>query len=629
MKKDIRTVLDERILPFVETPGQYVGGEPNSIVKDHGSVEITFALAFPDAYTVGISHLGSQILYHILNGRDDVAAERVYAPFPDMAAKLREERLPLYTLETFTPLGEFDVIGFSLQYELCNTNVLLMLDLAGIPLLAERRMQDDPLIVAGGPCAFNPEPMSAFIDLFIIGDGEEAVTKLVDVLKATRKRRKKPSRRELLTHLAKKVPGAYAPALYDVEYNEDGTISSVKPNAKGIPERVKAAVVEDLDAFPLPTKPIVPLVEAVHDRITLEIARGCTHGCRFCQAGITKRPFRARDPLKLMDAASECYRSTGHNEISLTALSVSDYPHLYPLLKGMANYFDPLRVNISLPSLRVNKDLMELPSVLNSVRKSGLTFAPEAASESLRRRINKNITDEDLYKGVLEAYRAGWDTLKLYFMIGLPGETPADVDDIARMAKKVSMLRKEIGKSPARVNISAAPFVPKPHTPFQWEAMASMDTVRMRQGKLRSDIKGKNIRLKAHRADRSFLEAVFARGDRTLAMAIFEAYRRGCVFDAWGEYFDFAKWRKVLADCRVDAAFYANRRRPEYEVLPWDHIDTGVTKEFLLREKRRAEKDEPTPDCRTRACHACGHENICKKKMNATASGPPSMEKTK
>ena len=629
MKKDIRTVLDERVLPFVETPGQYVGGEPNSIVKDHGSVDVTFALAFPDAYTVGISHLGFQILYDILNARDDVAAERVYAPFPDMTAKMREERVPLYTLETFTPLGEFDVIGFSLQYELCGTNVLLMLDLAGIPLLAEMRTQDDPLIVAGGPCAFNPEPMSAFIDLFIVGDGEEAVTKLVDVLKAARRRKKKLSRRELLVWLAKKVPGAYAPALYDVEYNEDGTISSVKPNAKGVPERVKAAVVEDLDAFPLPTKPIVPLVEAVHDRITLEITRGCTHGCRFCHAGIIKRPFRTRDPLKLMDAASQCYRSTGHNELSLTALSVSDYPHLYPLLKGLASYFDPLRVNISLPSLRVNRDLRTLPSVLNSVRKSGLTFAPEAASESLRRRINKNITDEDLYKGVLEAYRAGWETVKLYFMVGLPGETDRDVDDIARMAKKVSMLRKEIGKPPARVNLSAAPFVPKPHTPFQWEAMASMDTLRMRQGKLRSDIKGKSIRLKAHRADRSFLEAVFARGDRTLGMAIFEAYRRGCVFDAWGEHFDFGKWKKVMDDCHVDGAFYANRERPEYEVMPWDHIAAGVTKQFLLREKHRAEKDETTPDCRTEECQACGREDICKKKVDGRVSGPRSTEKTK
>jgi len=613
MNDDIGKTLDERILPFVEMPGQYIGGEPNSIVKDHDNVAVTFALAFPDAYTVGISHLGIQILYSILNARDDVAAERAYAPFPDMAAKLREQQVPLYSLETFTPLKEFDVIGFSLQYELCGTNVLLMLDLAGIPLLSEMRTQDDPLIVAGGPCAFNPEPMSAFIDLFIVGDGEEAITKLVDELKAARGKKKEPSRKELLTHLTKKVPGAYAPSLYSVEYNEDGTIGSVRPSVKGISARVKAAVVEDIDAFPLPTKPIVPLVEAVHDRITLEIIRGCTHGCRFCQAGMIKRPFRPRDVLKLMDAARECYRSTGHNEISLTALSASDHPHLYPLLKGLANYFDPLRVNLSLPSLRVNKELRELPSVLNSVRKSGLTFAPEAGTESLRRRINKNISDEDLYNGALEAYRAGWDTVKLYFMMGLPGETAADVDAIAKMAKKVSMLRKQTGKPSARINISAAPFVPKPHTPFQWEPMASTDTIRMRQGKLRSDIKGKNIRLKAHRADRSFLEGMLARGDRKLGMAIFEAYRRGCTFDAWGEHFDFQTWEKVLADCHIDGAFYANRERPEYEVLPWDHIDAGVTKEFLLREKHRAENDEPTPDCRTDKCQACGLENICAK----------------
>ena len=613
MEKDIRTVLDERIWPFVETPGQYVGGEPNSIVKDHDSVDVTFALAFPDAYTVGISHLGYQILYDILNARDDVAAERVYAPFSDMAAKLREERVPLCSLETCTPLSKFDIIGFTLQYEMCCTNVLLMLDLAGVPLLAEMRGQDTPLIVAGGPCAYNPEPMSAFIDLFIIGDGEEAVTKLVDELKAARNKKKKLSRRELLIHLAKKVPGAYAPSLYDVEYNEDGTVHSVTPAAKGVPERVKAAIVKDLDAFPLPTKPIVPLVEAVHDRITLEVARGCTHGCRFCHAGVIKRPFRARDPLKLIDTAHACYRSTGHNEISLTALSVSDYPHLYPLLTGLMTYFAPLHVNISLPSLRVNSELKELPSVLSSVRKSGLTLAPEAATEPLRRRINKNITDDDLFKGVLEAYRAGWETVKLYFMVGLPGETADDVDEIARLAKKVSMLRKELGKSPARVNISAAPFVPKPHTPFQWSPMASTDLLRMRQGKLRSDIKGKNIWLKAHRADRSFLEAVFARGDRTLGMAIFEAYRRGCIFAAWDEHFNFDAWKEALDACEVDGAFYANRERPEYEVLPWDHIDTGVTKKFLLREKRRAENDETTPDCRTGKCTGCGHEELCRR----------------
>jgi len=610
MHDDIRTVLNERVLPFVEMPAQYVGGEPNAIVKDHSKVDVKFALAFPDAYTVGISHLGMQILYTILNAREDVAAERSYAPFPDMAAKMREEHLPLYSLETYTPLRDFDIVGFSLQYEMCATNVLLMLDLAGIPLLSERRAPEDPLIVAGGPCAFNPEPMSSFIDLFIIGDGEEAVTALVDELKAVR-RRKKASRREILIHLAKKVPGAYAPSLYDVEYNDDGTIKSVKPAVKGVPERVKAALVKDINSFPLPGKPLVPLVEAVHDRISLEVIRGCTHGCRFCQAGIIKRPFRARDPLKLMEAARECYRATGYSEISLGALSISDYPHLYPLLKGLTAYFDPLCVNVSLPSLRVNKELKELPSVLNSVRKSGLTLAPEAASESLRLRINKNITDEDLLTGAREAYVAGWETVKLYFMVGLPGETDADVDAIAKLAKKVSLLRKELGKSPARVNISVAPFVPKPHTPFQWEAMLSPDTLRMRQAKLKSDIKGQNIWLKSHRVDRSQLEAILARGDRTLGITIFEAYRRDCVFDAWEEHFKIETWEQVLRDCGVDAAFYANRERPEYEVFPWDHIDAGVTRKFLLAERHRALKGEVTTDCREAHCNACGHEKDC------------------
>ena len=607
----IRTALDDRVLPCVETPGQYIGGEPNSIVKDHASVDVTFALAFPDAYTVGISHLGLQILYSILNARGDVAAERVYTPFPDMVAKLREERLPLYSLETFTPLREFDIVGFSLQYEMCYTNVLLMLDLAGIPLLSERRTQDDPLIVAGGPCAFNPEPMSGFIDLFIIGDGEEAVTALVDELKVARKK-KNASRRDLLVHLAKKVPGAYAPSLYTVEYNEDGTVHAVTPLVKGIPARIKAAVLRDVDSVPLPTRPIVPLVEAVHDRISLEVVRGCTHGCRFCQAGMIKRPFRARDPLKLMDAAHDCYKATGFNELSLGALSISDYPHLYPLLKGLTTYFDPLQVNISLPSLRVNKELKVLPSVLNSVRKSGLTLAPEAATEALRLRINKNITDEDLLAGVRDAYTAGWDTVKLYFMVGLPGETDDDVDAIAKLARKVSLVRKDMGKSPGKVNVSAAPFVPKPHTPFQWEAMATVDVLRMRQAKLRSDIRGGPIKLKAHRVDRSFLEGVFARGDRTLGIAIFEAYRRGCTMDAWEEHFNIDVWQQVLADCHIDGAFYANRERPEYEVLPWDHIDPGVSREFLLSERHRAQNATPTADCRDGTCNACGHEKMCR-----------------
>ncbi|HUW33027.1 MAG TPA: TIGR03960 family B12-binding radical SAM protein [Planctomycetota bacterium] len=610
MSDDIKRALDERVLPFIETPAQYIGGEPNIIVKNRKDVAVTFALAFPDAYTVGISHLGLQILYTILNARDDVAAERVYAPMPDMTARLRAERVPLYSLETFTPLREFDVVGFSLQYEMCYTNVLLMLDLAGIPLLCERRTQEDPLIVAGGPCAFNPEPMSGFVDVFIIGDGEDAVGALVDEIKTARA--KKMSRRDTLVHLAKKVPGAYVPSLYGVTFSKDRTVEAVKP-AKGIPPRVKAALVEDLDSVALPCRPIVPLVEAVHDRISLEVIRGCTQGCRYCQAGMIKRPFRARDPLKLMDAAHECYRSTGFSEVSLGALSISDYPHLYPLLKGLSAYFDPLRVNISLPSLRVNKELKSLPSVLHSVRKSGLTLAPEAATEALRARINKNITDEDLFRGAREAFQEGWDTVKLYFMIGLPGETDDDVQAIAKVARKVSMLRKEIGKSPAKVNISAAPFVPKPHTPFQWEAMASTDVLRMRQARLRSDVSGTSIRLKAHRVDRSFLEGVFARGDRTLGIAIFEAYRRGCTFDAWEEHFSFDVWQKVLDDCHIDGAFYANRERPEYEVLPWDHIDCGVTREFLLAERHRAQNAEPTLDCRDTKCHGCGHQKTCEK----------------
>jgi len=609
MSQDIKAALD-RILPFVETPAQYTGGEPNCIVKNHKRVDVTVALAFPDAYTVGISHQGLQILYSILNARRDVAAERVYAPFPDMAARLRGARIPLYSLETFTPLSDFDIIGFSLQYEMCFTNVLLMLDLAGIPLLSELRGVGHPLIIAGGPCAANPEPMSGFIDLFIIGDGEEAVERLGDEYKIA-KAANADDRHAMLVHLVKTVPGAYAPSLYDVEYNDDGTIRSVTPNVEGIPDRIQAAVVVDINAHPLPTEPIVPLVEAVHDRITLEAIRGCTHGCRFCQAGMIKRPFRVRDPLTLLDTARECYKQTGYNEISLTALSISDYPQLYPLLHGLSDYFTPLYVNISLPSLRVNSELQQLPAILNRVRKAGLTVAPEAATEPLRMRINKDISDEDLFDGMLEAFKAGWETVKLYFMIGLPGETDEDVDAISRMAKKISRLRKQLGKPPARVNVSAAPFVPKAHTPFQWEAMLPLEKLVKRQKRLRSDIKGKNVWLKAHRVERSHLEGVFSRGDRRLGMVIFEAYRRGCVFDAWDEHFKMETWKKVLEDCSLDADFYACRERGEDEVLPWDHISMGVTREFLLRERHLSQKGQPTPDCRQGECRACGIQQIC------------------
>ena len=587
------------ILSRVEQPAQYVGGEWNAVVKDRGAVDLAVALAFPDTYPIGMSHTGLPILYDILNQRQDVAAERVFMPKVDMQRELREHGIPLLSLETRTPLRAFDVVGFSLQYEMCCTNVLAMLDLAGIAIRGGDRTDSDPLVVAGGVGAMAPEPMAPFIDLFVVGDGEHAVLALADAALSTRGM----PRAERLRALADASPHFYVPSLYRERRDGDGRLVGLEPIAEGVRPRIERALVDDLEHAAYPLWPIVPFVETVHDRITLEIMRGCTQGCRFCQAGMTRRPVRARSVERLQEIADASYRATGHNEVSLVSLSSSDYPQLRGLLDAMGETFDCRLVNVALPSLRVDDQLAGLPEALGRIRKSGLTIAPEAASEELRARINKNITTDDLLAGVRAAYREGWRSVKLYFMIGLPGETDDDVDGIVDLAYEVSAQK---GGRGGAVNVAVSSFVPKPHTPFQWEPMAEPDALRAKHERILKRARGRRVRFKFHHVETSHIEGVVARGDRRVAEAVGRAWQLGAQLDAWDEHFRYGLWLQAFADCGIGPADYAHRRRAEDEWLPWDHIDAGVSKEFLLREKRRSERGETTQDCRLGVCTRCG-----------------------
>ncbi|MHC4268765.1 MAG: TIGR03960 family B12-binding radical SAM protein [Planctomycetota bacterium] len=602
---NIRNYIEDKILPFVETPGQYIGGEWNSIIKEDSKIDVTIALAFPDTYAIGMSHLGMQILYGLLNELNDTACERVFSPWYDMEAALREHDIPLYSLETFKPLREFDIIGFSLQYEMSFTNVINMLDLAKIPLKRKERTENDPLIIAGGPLALTPEPISDFIDIFFVGDGEEKLPEFIKHFKKL-KHTKNLSREEKIVSLVKNMKNLYAPSLYTVTYCPDGAISKTEPKLAGIPPIVYGATVSNLGKAYFPENPIIPYVQTVFDRISIEAMRGCTQGCRFCQAGMTKRPNRIRSVENLLKMSENCYRNTGHDEISLGALSISDYPHLKDLMTRMGETFNEKNVNIAFPSLRVSDQLNKLPSYLNTVRKSGLTLAPEAATTRLRKVINKNISNEDLFEGVKEAYKEGWNLVKLYFMVGLPTETDEDVEEIANLAYKVSRLGKETKGSFGNVNISIAPFVPKAHTPFQWEPMVSLERIKEIKRILMNKIRHKRIRVKFNKPERSVLEGIFARGDRKLGKVILQAWKDGCRFDAWDDHFNYDKWIDAFEKVDMDEDFYLSRERSENEILPWDHLSSGIIKEFLVSERKKSFEQEFTPDCFRDDCPDCG-----------------------
>ncbi|MDI7276296.1 MAG: TIGR03960 family B12-binding radical SAM protein [Anaerolineae bacterium] len=588
----------ERILPAVEKPGRYAGGEWNAVVKDWGSVEVRLALCYPDVYEIGMSNLGLAILYDLVNRRPDMLAERAYTPWPDMAAAMRAAGVPLYSLETRHPLAEFDVVGFTLQYELNYSNVLEMLDLAGIPLHSAERDERAPLVIAGGSSNYNPEPLAGFFDLFVIGEGEEVLFELLDLVRAGRGR----PRSELLRQAAG-IPGVYVPSLYHVAYNLDGTVAGVEPAEPGVPERVLKRIVPCLP--PAVTRPVVPYLELVHDRGIIEIQRGCSEGCRFCQAGMIYRPVRERRPEEVIGAVDELLRNTGYDEVGLLSLASSDYSQIEPLLEVLVARHAPQHVAFSLPSLRIDAFSVGLAQKVQATRKAGLTFAPEAGSERLRAVINKNVTEDDLLQTAEAAYGSGWDRIKLYFMLGLPTETDEDVEAIARLARRVLAVGREHRRGRAQVNVSTSTFVPKPHTPFQWMPLADLDVVDRRQRLLRERLRGRGLLFSWTSPQTTLLEAALGRGDRRLGPVIEGAWRKGAVFDAWEEHFRPELWRRAFAEAGLDPHFYASRPRDLDEVLPWTHISVGVSAEFLVAEYERALRGEPTPDCRE-GCHRCG-----------------------
>lgn len=586
----------EEELSHVRSPSQYIGGEWNSIRKEGSDIRVKVAFAFPDAYTIGMSHLGLQIIYGMLNAVPHVACERIFAPMPDMEDRMRAAGIPLFSLETHTPAKDFQIVGFSLQSELQYTNVLNMLELAAIPLRsAERESGEFPLIVGGGPCAFYPEPLADAFDLFIIGDGEDAVMKLVELLDGW-----KGPKKELLKAIAAQVPGAYVPSLYRVEYRDDNRLGSISAS-DGVPCPVARALVPSMDGIFYPSKPIVPFAEVVHDRINLEIMRGCPHRCRFCQAVNVKNKLRFRDMDTLLRLAEENYANTGHDEIALTSLSSGDYPDIAELMTRLNARFKARRVSVSLPSLRIDEKLKDIPPLLKTVRKTGFTIAPEAGTESLRMILKKSIRDQDLFDTARSAFKEGWKHIKLYFIIGFPFETDDDVRGIIHTAKKISAIRKELGASSADVNVTISPFVPKPHTPLQWCAMESLAIFREKTEMLSRMCKGTRIHLKTNDPKKSFVEAVLARGDRRLLNTLVAARRQGCRFDEWGEHFMLEKWLKAFGESGIDAEFYARRAAAEDEVFPWDHLSSSVPKDFLLGEFKRcmasvAKRSEPSPE---------------------------------
>lgn len=606
----MKTALSDEILMRIDKPARYIGNEVNMVKKDLKDVDVRFAMCFPDVYEIGMSHLGIQILYDMFNKMEGVYCERVYSPWHDLDKIMREKKIPLFTMETQEPVRKMDFLGITIQYEMCYTNILQILDLSGIPLYSRERTEEDPIVIGGGPCVYNPEPIADFFDLFYIGEGE---TVYEDLINAYRKNRENHGTRIEFLELAAQIPGLYIPAFLDVEYKEDGTIKAFHSNNAHAPETVTKEVEMDLSHTYYPEKPLVPFIRATQDRVVLEIQRGCIRGCRFCQAGQIYRPVRERDVEFLKDMAVKMLKNTGHEEISLSSLSSSDYSKLDELLVFLIDTYQGKGVNVSLPSLRVDKFSLDVMGKVQDVRKSSLTFAPEAGSQRLRNVINKGLTEEDILNGCEMAFKGGWNKVKLYFMLGLPTETEEDIKGIAELSELVAEKYYEIPKSErnGKVSVTASTsfFIPKPFTPFQWAPMCTRDEflskARIVNARMKEMLNKKSMKYNWHEADVSAIEGLLARGDRKVAKVVYHAYKNGCLFDAWGDSFHNELWQKAIEEAGIDPAFYTTRERGEDEIFPWDFINPGVTKNYLLREWHKSKEALVSPNCQVQ-CQGCG-----------------------
>lgn len=599
--------ITDDILCKVEKPSRYVGGELNQVIKNPKDVNIRFAFCFPDVYEVGMSHLGTRILYHTINERKNTYCERVFAPWPDMETLMRKSDIKLFTLETKTPLDQFDMLGFTLQYEMSYTNILNMLDMSGITIIASERGEDEPIIMAGGPCAYNPEPLYDIVDFFEIGEGEEMMDDVLEVY-AKHKANGKVNKKEFLREISH-IGGIYVPSLYDVSYNEDGTIREFTPKYEDVPAKVKKRIVNNFDKVSFPDEMIVPYTDIVHDRVVLETARGCTNGCRFCQAGMIYRPVREKTTNTLIEQARKALKATGYDEVSLASLSICDYSNIQNLISSLVLEHEADKVGIALPSIRVDAFSVDLIKEIQKVRKTGLTFAPEAGSQRMRDIINKGLTEERILEAAKSAFESGWSTIKLYFILGLPYETTEDAAGIGELAEKMADvyfgIPKDVRNKGLKITVSTSILVPKPFTPFQWAPMARPEIVDERIKAVRGAIKSRSIVYNYHEQETSFMEAVFARGDRRTCDVLIKAFEKGAKFDGWSEYFNMEIWNEAMEECNLDSEFYVYREREYDEILPWDFIDIGVNRKYMERENEKAKKAELTKNC-LEGCTGCG-----------------------